>query len=117
MLWDNLEGGMGVRGRLKREGVYISLWLIPIVVGQKPARHCKAVFLQLNNIINFLKKMYSLSSGRSFCIVIRGKLKAIILYSTQRGHLASQRNEKEKAFSSKVVKTGYISRLLKLDIF
>ena len=31
------RGGMGVGGRLKREGTYVYLWLIHTVVWQKPA--------------------------------------------------------------------------------
>ena len=37
---------MGGGGR-KREGIYVPLWLICIVVWQKPTQHCKAIFLQL----------------------------------------------------------------------
>jgi len=39
--------GWGEGGRLKREGMCIELWLIRIVVWQKPTQHCKAIFLQL----------------------------------------------------------------------
>ena len=39
-------GGWEVRGRLKREGTDVYLWLIP-VVWQKPTQHCKAIILQL----------------------------------------------------------------------
>ena len=34
-------------GRLKREGTYVHLRLIHIVVWQKPTQHCKAIILQL----------------------------------------------------------------------
>ena len=54
---DNLEGkdGVGMRGRVKREGTYVYLRLIHTVVWQKSAQHCKAIILQLK--IN-LKKEY-----------------------------------------------------------
>ena len=39
--------GWEVGGRFKREGTHVSLWLIPIDVGQKPTQHCKAIILQL----------------------------------------------------------------------
>ena len=39
MLCDDLEGwGVG-GGRLKREGIYIYLWLIYVDVQQKPTQH------------------------------------------------------------------------------
>ena len=34
-------------GARRREGTYASLWLICLVVWQKPTQHCKAIFLQL----------------------------------------------------------------------
>ena len=43
-----------VGGRFKREGKYVCLWVIFIVVWQKPMQHCKAIILQLK--IN-LKRM------------------------------------------------------------
>ena len=47
---DNLEGWngrVGVGGSFKRERVYVYLWLINVVVWQKPIQHCKAIILQL----------------------------------------------------------------------
>ena len=38
-------GGMG--GRFKREGTYVYLWPIHVVVWQKPTQHCKAIIIQL----------------------------------------------------------------------
>ena len=38
---------MGVEGRLKREGIYVYLQPIPIVVQQKQMQHCNAIILQL----------------------------------------------------------------------
>ena len=38
---------MGGRGRLERDGIYVYLWLICVVVQQKPTQCCKAIFLQL----------------------------------------------------------------------
>ena len=42
--------GMGVGvigGRLKREGIYVSIQLIHVVVQQKLIQYCKAIILQL----------------------------------------------------------------------
>ena len=44
--------GWEVRGRFKREGPYVYLWLIHINVQQKPTQYCKAIILQLK-INNF----------------------------------------------------------------
>ena len=54
MLQDNLDG-VRMRGRLKREGTYVYLWLMHTVVWQKVTQHCKALILQLK--LN-LKKEY-----------------------------------------------------------
>ena len=47
VLCDNLEGWDGglLGGKLKREGFYIYLQLIHMVVQQKLAHHCKAIIL------------------------------------------------------------------------
>ena len=37
----------GTAGKLNKEGIYVQLWLICIVVRQKQTQHCKASFLQL----------------------------------------------------------------------
>ena len=40
--------GVGViGGRLKREGIYVSIQLIHVVVQQKLTQYCKAIILQL----------------------------------------------------------------------
>jgi len=45
-----MGGRMGeVGGRLKREGIYVYLELIHIVVQQKLTQHCKVIILQLKN--------------------------------------------------------------------
>ena len=44
---------MGMRGKFKREGTYVYLWLIHVIVQQKPVQHCKAIIFQLK--INFKK--------------------------------------------------------------
>ena len=52
-----MAGGRGDRGcadRFKREGTYIYLWLIYVVVWQKSTQYCKAIILQLK--INFKKR-------------------------------------------------------------
>ena len=38
--------GAGVGGRLKREGIYVHLWLT-LIVWQKLSQHCKAIIHQL----------------------------------------------------------------------
>jgi len=50
VLSDNLEGwdGVGEGGRFKREGTHVYLWLVHIVVWQKPTQHCKTNTPQLN---------------------------------------------------------------------
>ena len=35
------------RGRFKREGTYVYLWLIHVDVWQKPTKFCKAIILPL----------------------------------------------------------------------
>ena len=42
-----MEWEMG--GRLKREGIYVCLWLIHEDVWQKSAQYCKVIILQLKN--------------------------------------------------------------------
>ena len=51
-LSDDLEGWDGGIGRLKKEGIYVYIQLIHIVVQQKLAPYCKAIILQqkLNKI-------------------------------------------------------------------
>ena len=44
----------GVKGRLKRERIYVYLRLIHIVIWQKPIQYYKAIILQLQT--NFKKK-------------------------------------------------------------
>ena len=38
-----------VRGRFKREGTYVYLWLIQVDVWQKPTQFYKAIIFQLKN--------------------------------------------------------------------
>ena len=47
-LYVNLEGWMEqeMGGRIKREGIYIYLWLIHVEVLQKTTQFCKAIVLQ-----------------------------------------------------------------------
>ena len=53
---DNLEG-WDVEGRFKMEGTYVYLWLIHVLVWQKPTPHCKAIIIQLKiNVKNCKKK-------------------------------------------------------------
>lgn len=48
MLCDHLGGGIGwgLEGRLKEEGLYVYLWLVPVVVQQKLIEQCNAIILQ-----------------------------------------------------------------------
>ena len=48
--------GVGWVGDFKREGIYVSLGLIHIIVWQKPTQHCKAIILQLKTDFKILKK-------------------------------------------------------------
>jgi hypothetical protein len=52
---DNLEGwDVGVGGRLRKEGIYVYLYLVQ-VVQQKPTQQCKAIILQLNIFKNSIE--------------------------------------------------------------
>ena len=46
-LWQPRGVGWGLGGKLKTEGAYVYLWLIHIVLWQKPTQHCKEITLQL----------------------------------------------------------------------
>ena len=48
MLCYDLEGRDGEEGsrRFRREGVYVHVWLIHVVIQQKLMQHCKAIILQ-----------------------------------------------------------------------
>ena len=46
VLCDHLEG-WGIGEKFQRERIYVYLWLIHIVVWQKPTHYCKAIILQL----------------------------------------------------------------------
>ena len=48
------------RGRYKREGTYVCLWLIPVDVWQKPTQYCKTAILQLKKFL----KTYSVGIFR-----------------------------------------------------
>ena len=41
-----------VGGRFKREGTHVYLWLIHVVVQQKPTQHCKTIILKLKKKIS-----------------------------------------------------------------
>ena len=48
--WDDPEGrdGMGrSEGRIQDGGTYVHLWLIHVIVWQKPLQYCKVISLQL----------------------------------------------------------------------
>ena len=48
--------GREMGGRLKREGIYVYLWLIPVDVWQKPAQFYKAIIHQLQS--KLIKKFF-----------------------------------------------------------
>ena len=50
--------GREVRGRFKREGTYVYLWLMHVDVWQKTTKFCKAIILQLK------KKCTAILSGK-----------------------------------------------------
>ena len=60
VLCDNLEGWDGVRGRFKREGTHVCLWLIHGDVWQKPIQHFRVIILQLKNYFKTNKRNRSL---------------------------------------------------------
>ena len=39
---------MGGRGRIRRDGINVNIWLIHVVIQQKPRQHCKAVIFETN---------------------------------------------------------------------
>ena len=41
-----------IRGRFRREGIYICIWLIHVEVWQKTTKFCKAIILKLKKHIN-----------------------------------------------------------------
>ena len=45
--WIKRPQGCGVGGRFQREGTYVYLWLIHVVVWQKPTQHYKPTIFQL----------------------------------------------------------------------
>ena len=51
--------GWGMEESLKGEGTRVYLWLIHVVVWQKPTQYFKAIILQLN--INKSKNLYGYS--------------------------------------------------------
>lgn len=56
MLWDEVEGwDGGVGGRLKKEGLYVYIWQIHVVVQQKLMQHCRVIYSNKKHDIFFLK--------------------------------------------------------------
>ena len=66
---------MRIGGRFKREGTYVHLWLIHVVVWQKPIQYCKASILQLK--INFKKLKVAGDGGRIHSMTKDSTSKAI----------------------------------------
>ena len=65
VLCNNLDGWeeVGAGGRLKREGTYVYLWLIHIVLRQKPTQYCKATTFQLKISLKNLNLYMSIQSS------------------------------------------------------
>ena len=62
-----LRGEMGsMGGRLEKEGIYIYLWLIHVVVQQKLTQHYKAIILQFKK--NTKTKVFHLSNFFLICM-------------------------------------------------
>ena len=51
-------------GRLQREWIQVYLWLIHVVVRQKPTQHCKAIILQLKKGVSQIWTSFIGSSSR-----------------------------------------------------
>ena len=51
--------GCGWKERFRREGTYVYLWLIHVVVWQKPTQYCKAIILQLKFFFIFFKTLHN----------------------------------------------------------
>jgi len=49
VVYDNLAGWDEVerRRKIKKEGIYVYLWLINVDIWQKPTQYCKVIILQL----------------------------------------------------------------------
>ena len=52
--------GRGTGRRFKREGIYVYLWVIHVEVWQKTSKLCKAIILQLKNILKKEVQIYLL---------------------------------------------------------
>jgi len=52
VVYDNLEWWDWVGGgrEVKREGIYVYLWLTHVDIWQKPTQYCKAIILQLKKL-------------------------------------------------------------------
>ena len=74
--------GKEVRGRLKKEGTYVSLWLIHVDVWQIPTWYCRAIILQLKkNKFNYEKSFLFCSTVHAFlCIVLCLSIKVLIFF-------------------------------------
>ena len=56
MGWGAGAGGGGVGEGLKREGIYVYLKVIHVIVQQKLTQHCKAIILPLRHKLQKKKK-------------------------------------------------------------
>ena len=54
-------------GRFQREGTYVYLWLVFVVVWWKPTKFCKVIVLQLKNILK--KKILTIHNLKHDLIV------------------------------------------------
>ena len=90
--------------RVTREGTYVYLWLIPVVVWQKPTQLCKAIIIQFKII--FFKKTkinkWDLIKLKSICTAKE------IIDKTKR-----HPTEWEKIFTGNMTDKELISKLYK----
>ena len=63
-----------MRGALRREGLYVYLELIHVVVQWKITQHCKAIILQLKKNFNGFKKERK-NNQKTICSKIKKKKK------------------------------------------
>ena len=61
-------------GEFKRDGMYVYLWLIHIIVWQKPTQYCKAIILQLN--LSLSKFWETVKDRETWHAAVRGVAKS-----------------------------------------
>ena len=82
-LWQPGEVGWGAGGGFKREGIHVYLWLIHIIVQQKPT-HCKEIILQLkvnlkNTYIYQIIMLYTLNILQLYLPILSQKILCLLV--------------------------------------